>query len=94
MNKKKSRNEKVKSTVLNKEEPVVVSCEADSQPMQIENNHFDVVHPKEEFELIQSQFNIGVSDKLFVNKYFYCIIETNVCTGAIKRTSKLFSQFV
>ena len=54
MSKKKSKNEKVKPILLNKDEPVV-TYEADSQPVQVESNHFEVIQPKDEFELIHSQ---------------------------------------
>ncbi|KAG8037156.1 hypothetical protein G9C98_004478 [Cotesia typhae] len=55
-NKKKSKPEKVKPILVNKDEsPVVVTESIASQPPLVNVNHFDVIHPKDDLELIRSQ---------------------------------------
>lgn len=53
-NKKKGKTDKVKPILLNKDEPVAVASAAELQPSQTDSNHFDVIQPKDEFELITS----------------------------------------
>lgn len=60
-NKKKGKVEKVKPILVNKDEPVAVITEPSlSQPaIAPESNHFDVIQPKDDLELIRSH---SVSD--------------------------------
>ncbi|XP_076666065.1 uncharacterized protein LOC143367789 isoform X2 [Andrena cerasifolii] len=54
-NKKKSKFEKVKSILVNKDEPLVIVTElSPSQPPSTEANHFDLIQPKDDLELIRS----------------------------------------
>ncbi|XP_017883583.1 kinectin isoform X2 [Ceratina calcarata] len=53
--KKKSKHEKVKPILVNKDEPLVIVTElSSSQPLLAEANHFDLIHPKDDLELIRS----------------------------------------
>ncbi|XP_008558290.1 kinectin isoform X6 [Microplitis demolitor] len=54
-NKKKSKPEKVKPILVNKDESPVVTESIASQPPLVNVNHFDVIHPKDDLELIRSQ---------------------------------------
>ncbi|XP_031831405.1 uncharacterized protein LOC116426511 [Nomia melanderi] len=54
-NKKKGKSEKVKPILVNKDEPLVIVTElSPSQPLLAEANHFDLIHPKDDLELIRS----------------------------------------
>ncbi|XP_020284045.1 ribosome-binding protein 1 isoform X4 [Pseudomyrmex gracilis] len=54
-NKKKGKLEKIKPILINKDEPLVfVSESSSSQPPLAEANHFDLTHPKDDFELVRS----------------------------------------
>lgn len=59
--KKKGKLEKVKPILVNKDEPVVVVTEpSPSQPLLAQEvNHFEVIQPKDDLELIRSH---SVSD--------------------------------
>ncbi|XP_011306030.1 interaptin isoform X2 [Fopius arisanus] len=53
-NKKKNKSEKVKPILVNKDEsPVVVTDAIVSQAPLPETNHFDIIHPKDDLELIR-----------------------------------------
>ncbi|KAK1132615.1 hypothetical protein K0M31_014000 [Melipona bicolor] len=53
--KKKSKHEKVKPILVNKDEPLVIVTElSSSQPLSAEANHFDLIQPKDDLELIRS----------------------------------------
>ncbi|XP_076164616.1 uncharacterized protein LOC143145278 [Ptiloglossa arizonensis] len=53
--KKKSKFEKVKPILVNKDEPLVIVTElSPSQPPSVEVNHFDLIQPKDDLELIRS----------------------------------------
>ncbi|XP_015597971.1 kinectin isoform X4 [Cephus cinctus] len=53
--KKKNKVEKVKPILINKDEPVVIAPElSPSQPPLEEANHFDLIQPKDDLELIRS----------------------------------------
>ncbi|XP_053971640.1 myosin-6 isoform X2 [Hylaeus volcanicus] len=53
--KKKSKFEKVKPILVNKDEPLVIVTElSPSQPPSVETNHFDLIQPKDDLELIRS----------------------------------------
>ncbi|KOX71284.1 hypothetical protein WN51_04388 [Melipona quadrifasciata] len=53
--KKKSKHEKVKPILVNKDEPLVIVTElSSSQPLSTEANHFDLIQPKDDLELIRS----------------------------------------
>ncbi|XP_029171849.1 kinectin isoform X2 [Nylanderia fulva] len=55
-NKKKGKVEKIKPILVNKDEPLVNVTELN--PLQLplaEANHFDLIHPKDDLELIRSQ---------------------------------------
>nr|XP_012144921.1 PREDICTED: kinectin isoform X2 [Megachile rotundata] len=53
--KKKSKVEKVKPILVNKDEPLVIVTElSSSQPFSAEANHFDLIQPKDDLELIRS----------------------------------------
>ncbi|CAK9822917.1 Ktn1 [Anthophora retusa] len=53
--KKKSKHEKVKPILVNKDEPLVIVTElSSSQPPLAEANHFDLIQPKDDLELIRS----------------------------------------
>ncbi|XP_076645160.1 uncharacterized protein LOC143354752 [Halictus rubicundus] len=53
--KKKGKSEKVKPILVNKGEPLVIVTElSPSQPPLAEANHFDLIHPKDDLELIRS----------------------------------------
>nr|XP_033324053.1 kinectin-like [Megalopta genalis] len=53
--KKKGKSEKVKPILVNKDEPLVIVTElSPSQPPLAEANHFDLIHPKDDLELIRS----------------------------------------
>ncbi|EGI70299.1 Ribosome-binding protein 1, partial [Acromyrmex echinatior] len=55
-NKKKGKLEKIKPILVNKDEPSVIVTELNpSQPSLAEANHFDVIHPKDDLELVRSQ---------------------------------------
>ncbi|XP_018304998.1 kinectin isoform X3 [Mycetomoellerius zeteki] len=58
-NKKKGKLEKIKPILVNKDEPSVIVTELNpSQPPLVEANHFDVIHPKDDLELVRSQSQI------------------------------------
>ncbi|XP_011062333.1 PREDICTED: kinectin isoform X6 [Acromyrmex echinatior] len=58
-NKKKGKLEKIKPILVNKDEPSVIVTELNpSQPSLAEANHFDVIHPKDDLELVRSQSQI------------------------------------
>uniref|UniRef100_V9I6W4 Kinectin 1 n=1 Tax=Apis cerana TaxID=7461 RepID=V9I6W4_APICE len=71
--KKKSKHEKVKPILVNKDEPLVIVTElSSSQPLSAEANHFDLIQPKDDLELIRSHSKenlqqIGQSESV-VNK--------------------------
>ncbi|XP_029036617.1 paramyosin-like isoform X4 [Osmia bicornis bicornis] len=53
--KKKSKVEKIKPILVNKDEPLVIVTElSSSQPLSIEANHFDLIQPKDDLELVRS----------------------------------------
>ncbi|XP_060830973.1 kinectin-like isoform X1 [Bombus pascuorum] len=53
--KKKSKHEKVKPILVNKDEPLVIVTElSPSQSLSTEVNHFDLIQPKDDLELIRS----------------------------------------
>ncbi|EFN62950.1 Laminin-like protein epi-1 [Camponotus floridanus] len=55
-NKKKGKLEKIKPILVNKDEPLVIVTELNpSQPPLAEANHFDLIHPKDDLELVRSQ---------------------------------------
>ncbi|XP_018393934.1 PREDICTED: kinectin-like isoform X4 [Cyphomyrmex costatus] len=55
-NKKKGKLEKIKPILVNKDEPSVIVTELNlSQPPLAEANHFDLIHPKDDLELVRSQ---------------------------------------
>ncbi|XP_072744778.1 uncharacterized protein [Anoplolepis gracilipes] len=55
-NKKKGKLEKIKPILINKDEPLVIVTELNpSQPPLAEANHFDLIHPKDDLELVRSQ---------------------------------------
>ncbi|XP_011636853.1 kinectin-like isoform X3 [Pogonomyrmex barbatus] len=55
-NKKKGKFEKIKPILVNKDEPPVIVTELNSsQPPLAEANHFDLIHPKDDLELVRSQ---------------------------------------
>lgn len=59
-NKKKNKTEKVKPILVNKDEsPITIPESLALQLPLTEVNHFDVMHPKDELELIRTQ---SVSD--------------------------------
>ncbi|XP_043528904.1 kinectin isoform X5 [Frieseomelitta varia] len=71
--KKKSKHEKVKPILVNKDEPLVIVTElSSSQPLSAEANHFDLIQPKDDLELIRSHSKenlqqIGQSESI-INK--------------------------
>ncbi|XP_076637833.1 uncharacterized protein LOC143349993 isoform X2 [Colletes latitarsis] len=53
--KKKSKFEKLKPILVNKDEPLVIVTDlSPSQPPLVETNHFDLIQPKDDLELIRS----------------------------------------
>ncbi|XP_067204916.1 kinectin isoform X3 [Linepithema humile] len=55
-NKKKGKLEKIKPILVNKDEPLVIVTELNpSQPPLAEANHFDLIHPKDDLELVRNQ---------------------------------------
>ncbi|XP_066589983.1 putative leucine-rich repeat-containing protein DDB_G0290503 [Prorops nasuta] len=55
-NKKKGKLDKVKPILVNKDEALMSMKELDpSQPLSAEVNHFEIIHPKDDLELIRSQ---------------------------------------
>ncbi|XP_043255136.1 putative leucine-rich repeat-containing protein DDB_G0290503 isoform X2 [Colletes gigas] len=53
--KKKSKFEKLKPILVNKDEPLVIVTDlSPSQPPLVEANHFDLIQPKDDLELIRS----------------------------------------
>ncbi|KAG5322620.1 KTN1 protein, partial [Pseudoatta argentina] len=67
-NKKKGKLEKIKPILVNKDEQSVIVTELNpSQPPLAEANHFDVIHPKDDLELVRSQS---------VKRYFQQITQT------------------
>ncbi|XP_076482209.1 uncharacterized protein LOC117166047 isoform X2 [Bombus vancouverensis nearcticus] len=71
--KKKGKHEKVKPILVNKDEPLVIVTElSPSQPLSTEVNHFDLIQPKDDLELIRSHSKenlqqIGQSESI-INK--------------------------
>ncbi|XP_011872777.1 PREDICTED: kinectin isoform X3 [Vollenhovia emeryi] len=54
-NKKRGKLEKIKPILVNKDEPSVIVTELNpSQPPLAEANHFDLIHPKDDLELVRS----------------------------------------
>ncbi|XP_011135621.1 kinectin isoform X2 [Harpegnathos saltator] len=54
-NKKKGKLEKIKPILVNKDEPLAIVTElSPSQPPLAEANHFDIIHPKDDLELVRS----------------------------------------
>ncbi|KAK2587486.1 hypothetical protein KPH14_003189 [Odynerus spinipes] len=54
-NKKKGKPEKVKPILINKDEPLAIVTElSPSQPLLGETNHFELIQPKDDLELIRS----------------------------------------
>ncbi|XP_071571625.1 uncharacterized protein [Temnothorax nylanderi] len=54
-NKKKGKLEKIKPILVNKDEPSVIVTELNpSQSSLAEANHFDLIHPKDDLELVRS----------------------------------------
>ncbi|KAL0113639.1 hypothetical protein PUN28_012644 [Cardiocondyla obscurior] len=55
-NKKKGKLEKIKSILVNKDEPSVIVTELNPSQLPLaEANHFDLIHPKDDLELVRSQ---------------------------------------
>ncbi|XP_070154294.1 kinectin isoform X2 [Polyergus mexicanus] len=55
-NKKKGKFEKIKPILVNKDEPLAIVTELNSlQPALAEANHFDLIHPKDDLELVRNQ---------------------------------------
>ncbi|XP_014480150.1 PREDICTED: kinectin isoform X3 [Dinoponera quadriceps] len=54
-NKKKGKLEKIKPILVNKDEPLAIVTElSSSQSPSAEANHFDIIHPKDDLELVRS----------------------------------------
>ena len=75
VNKKKGKAEKVKPILVNKDEPVVLVTEpSPSQPLPSQElNHFDVIQPKDDLELIRSH---SVSDLKFLHELIFWLLLT------------------
>lgn len=55
-NKKKGKLEKIKPILVNKDEPLAIVTELNPlQPALAEANHFDLIHPKDDLELVRNQ---------------------------------------
>ncbi|KMQ89599.1 ribosome-binding protein 1, partial [Lasius niger] len=55
-NKKKGKLEKIKPILVNKDEPLVIVTELNPSQLPLaEANHFDLIHPKDDLELVRSQ---------------------------------------
>ncbi|XP_011697731.1 PREDICTED: ribosome-binding protein 1-like isoform X3 [Wasmannia auropunctata] len=68
-NKKKGKLEKIKPILVNKDEPSIIVAELNpSQPPLAEVNHFDLIHPKDDLELVRSQSINQIETMEKVNK--------------------------